>query len=99
MVCRRKIFLIVDDLGVILLGGDAELYATADGRTLRVVCASGQLATTGSTNGRDTPTTLQDQAMPTTQAATTAAASFVRVLITVLHVATTLMKCCVAEER
>ncbi|KAL3189743.1 hypothetical protein MRX96_021207 [Rhipicephalus microplus] len=55
-----EVFPIVDDLDLILLAGDTELYVTADGRTLRVVCTSGQLAITDSTNGSDTYTTAQD---------------------------------------
>ncbi|XP_049267961.1 uncharacterized protein LOC125756941 [Rhipicephalus sanguineus] len=78
-----EIYPIVDELGVIMLDGDAELYATADGRTLRVVCASGRLTgltTADPTNGRATPataatpTTPQKCAIPTTQASTPTAA-------------------------
>ncbi|KAH7971598.1 hypothetical protein HPB52_000341 [Rhipicephalus sanguineus] len=61
-----ELYPIVDELGVIMLDGDAELYATADGRTLRVVCASGRLTgltTADPTNGRATPATA---ATPTT---------------------------------
>ncbi|KAH7957692.1 hypothetical protein HPB52_021902 [Rhipicephalus sanguineus] len=69
-----EIFPIADKLGVIVLDGNAELYARADGRTLRVVCASGRLTTSDPTNRRAMPTRLQNQAMPTMQASTHAAA-------------------------
>ncbi|KAH7940585.1 hypothetical protein HPB49_002331 [Dermacentor silvarum] len=35
---RTQLFPIVDELGVIVYDGDAELYTTADGRRVRVLC-------------------------------------------------------------
>ncbi|KAH6934182.1 hypothetical protein HPB50_021484 [Hyalomma asiaticum] len=40
-----EIFPIVDELGVIVMDGDAELYNTADGRKVRVMCTSGSPGT------------------------------------------------------
>ncbi|KAL3205153.1 hypothetical protein MRX96_040874 [Rhipicephalus microplus] len=72
---QTEIFPIVDEFGVIVFDGDAELYATTDnfgkacwticpftdGRQVRVVSASGRLANADPTNEHAMP------AMPTTQ--------------------------------
>ncbi|XP_049268996.1 uncharacterized protein LOC125757442 [Rhipicephalus sanguineus] len=80
-VSRLKFFPIVDEFGVIVFDGDAELYTTTDGRQLRVVCTSGRLANADPTNEHvmqampTTQTTPPNHAEPTTQASAAAAAA------------------------
>ncbi|XP_075722172.1 uncharacterized protein LOC142765304 [Rhipicephalus microplus] len=78
---QTEIFPIVDEFGVIVFDGDAELYTTTDGRQVRVVCASGRLANADPTNEHAMPAmpttqpTPPNNAEPTTQASAAAAAA------------------------
>ncbi|KAL3228097.1 hypothetical protein MRX96_004017 [Rhipicephalus microplus] len=77
---QTEIFPIVDEFGVIVFDGDAELYTTTDGK-VRVVCASGRLANADPTNEHamtampTTQPTPPNNAEPTTQASAAAAAA------------------------
>ncbi|XP_075744802.1 uncharacterized protein LOC142803565 [Rhipicephalus microplus] len=78
---QTEIFPVVDEFGVIVFDGDAELYTTSDGRQVRVVCASGRLANADPTNEHAMPAmpttqpTPPNNAGPTTQASAAAAAA------------------------